>query len=302
MVDQAQRQHFARALWTLFEPLHAVTYFSTEARNAFAAIGLPRYWDGYFAGRAAPLGAVVAAPVSAIFSGFSPALVNRALPSVWSVAPVEAVLEARLAGAASTLRALYSDGVAVAAAADALMAVALRVNTIGRPLAAANLAQNVGGDPFRRLWQAATILREHRGEGHVMALVSGDIAGISTLVLRSAVDLEGPRMQSSRGWTDEEWAASHASLISRGLLAVDGSITALGTEALTTAEHLTNRLAVLGIDEGEIGNLAALLTPITAAVVTLFPYPNPIGMPRPWQPAGDPAAAAVPTAPGVLVP
>jgi hypothetical protein len=79
------REHAVRALWTLFEPIHAVSYFAQEARDEFAAIGLTRYWDGYFAGRAAPLGTVPAAPVVAIFNGFSPSLVGRALPAVWSV-------------------------------------------------------------------------------------------------------------------------------------------------------------------------------------------------------------------------
>ena len=46
----------ARQLWTLFEPVHAVTYFSAEARSAFEGAGLRGFWRGYFAGRAAPLG------------------------------------------------------------------------------------------------------------------------------------------------------------------------------------------------------------------------------------------------------
>src|SRR5476649_458347 len=111
----ATREHLARALWTLFEPIHAVTYFSAEARDAFAAIGLPRYWDGYFAGRAAPLGAVSGAPVVAMFSGFAPMLVDRALPAAWSVASPDQLIEARYAGAVATLRKLVPDETVVAA-------------------------------------------------------------------------------------------------------------------------------------------------------------------------------------------
>jgi len=46
----------ARSIWTLFEPVHAVTYFAPEARSAFEDAGLRGFWRGYFAGRAAPLG------------------------------------------------------------------------------------------------------------------------------------------------------------------------------------------------------------------------------------------------------
>ena len=102
----ATREHLARALWTLFEPIHAVTYFSEQSREALAAIGLQRYWDGYFAGRSAPVGALAGPPVIAMFSGFAPFLVNRALPAAWSVVTPAQVIEARYVGAAATLRAL----------------------------------------------------------------------------------------------------------------------------------------------------------------------------------------------------
>ena len=46
----------ARSMWTLFEPIHAVTYFTAEARSAYEKAGLRGFWRGYFAGRAAPLG------------------------------------------------------------------------------------------------------------------------------------------------------------------------------------------------------------------------------------------------------
>ncbi len=75
-------------MWTLFEPIHAVTYFTPEARSAYEQAGLRGFWRGYFAGRAAPLGAGRAAPlgaasaavVTASFFNFAPAFVARAIP------------------------------------------------------------------------------------------------------------------------------------------------------------------------------------------------------------------------------
>jgi hypothetical protein len=80
VADAAQT---ARAMWTLFEPIHAVTYFAPEARSAFEQAGLRGFWRGYFAGRAAPLGPVGAAVVSAEFFNFAPAFVGRVIPGVW---------------------------------------------------------------------------------------------------------------------------------------------------------------------------------------------------------------------------
>jgi hypothetical protein len=46
----------ARRLHRLVEPIHLVTYFADEPTDAFMALGHRNVWDGYFAGRAAPLG------------------------------------------------------------------------------------------------------------------------------------------------------------------------------------------------------------------------------------------------------
>jgi hypothetical protein len=296
----SELEHQVRALWTLFEPIHAVTYFSPESRAWFADIGLTRYWDGYFAGRAAPLGAVTSAPVVAIFSGFAPFLVERVLPAVWSTVTVDRVLDARSRGAAATLRDLVPDERSVSEAADVLAQVAERVDTIGRPLAAANSALAVEADPYRRLWQAAATLREHRGEGHVMALVEGRITGISTLVLRSAVDLDAMSVRNSRGWTEEQWAVGVEELIARGLLTGQGEISGKGRAAVDRAEDMTNQLAVgpwRGLNDDEIAGIARALAPIARACQGVFPFPNPIGMPPPWDPDLDPRAFFVPTSP-----
>ena len=297
----ATREHLARALWTLFEPIHAVAYFSGQSRDALAAIGLRRYWDGYFAGRSAPVGALSAAPVIAMFSGFAPFLVNRALPAVWSVVTPAQVIEARYVGAAETLRGLVPDAAAVEEAADALAPLVANLDTIGRPLAAGFAALPPEADPYRRLWQVAGTLREHRGDGHVIALVSLGIAGLTTLVLRAGLDLDAASMKKARGWTDEEWDAEAARLVARELLDRDHRITPAGKELLARAEELTNRLAsgpIADLDDTAILRVARRLSPVTKAVMSLLPHPNPIGMPVSWDPDADPDAEQIPSLPG----
>ncbi|TQL54433.1 SCO6745 family protein [Subtercola boreus] len=294
------RDTLVRGLWTLFEPLHAVTYFSAESRAAFASVGLTRYWDGYFAGRSAPLGAVTAAPVTALFSGFAPALVERALPAAWSVASPAAVLDARSEGAASTLRTLVPDPDVAARALAALAPIAAGADTVGRPLAAANRALPPTGDPYRDLWQATATLREHRGDGHVIALVTEDIAGLTTIVLRSGLDLDTSSMKRSRGWSDEVWDDEQSSLVDRGLLDSDGRITPAGAEAIDRAERLTNRLAAApwaGLSDTRLIAIAEALAPLANACAPLYPQPNPIGMPSPWDAAADPAGATIAAGP-----
>ena len=293
----ATREHLARALWTLFEPIHAVTYFSQQARDALGEIGLQRYWDGYFAGRSAPVGALAGPPVAAMFSGFAPLFVDRALPAVWSVVTPAQVIEARFVGAVATLRELVPDEQVIAVAASALTPLVDHLDFVGRPLAAGFAALPLEDDPYRRVWQLAGTLREHRGDGHVIAIVGLEIAGITTLVLRSGVDLDATSMQKARGWTYEEWSAETERLIGRGLLSADRRTTLAGIALLNCAEELTNRLALSaldGLDDDAVREVAAALSPVARAVTSLFPYPNLIGMPNSWDPVADPEALSIP--------
>ena len=131
----------ARSMWTLFEPIHAVTYFAAEARSAYEQAGLRGFWRGYFAGRAAPLGAAGPAVVAASFFNFAPAFVARAIPGVWELITPEEALRVRLAGAAEGLgRLLAGQEAKAAAAADLLWRAIGELDFSGRVLAAANAA------------------------------------------------------------------------------------------------------------------------------------------------------------------
>jgi hypothetical protein len=275
----------ARRMWVLFESVHAVTYFHADARAAFEAAGLRGFWRGYFAGRAAPLGTVNAAPVIALFNSFAPPMVERAIPDVWTRATPETALAARAEGAASALRALIgSDHTAIDEAADLAARAAALAPTSGRALGAANAALPMPADQFARLWQATTTLREHRGDGHVAALVTAGLGGCVALVLKAALDGHPAIYGPARGWPAEDWDAARDDLVGRGYLAGDGTPTAAGRAANQAVEDVTDQLAgqvwdALGAVETE--RLAEVLAPMARAASATMPFPNPIGLPRP---------------------
>jgi hypothetical protein len=275
----------ARDLWQLYEPVHAVTYFAPEARAAFEGAGLRGFWRGYFAGRAAPLGAVPAAPVTALFFSFAPAMVARALPDVWQRASPEQALTARLDGAVAALRAvLPSEPERWAAAADLLEVAAQAAVTAGRALGAANAALPRPAEPLARLWHAATVLREHRGDGHIAALVHVEVNGRQALVLRDALYGGREQLQPSRGWTDAEWDAAARELAERGWLDDDGRATAEAAAVHRAVEDHTDRLAAQpwsALRPNDLTRLADLLLPLAAAAAVVVPYPNPMGLPAP---------------------
>jgi len=293
----------AKRMWTLIEPVHSLTYFTDAARAAFEQAGLRGFWRGYFAGRAAPLGPAQAAPVIAAFCSFAPAMVTRALPAVWQLATPEQALDARQTGAVTALRVQLGLGQAaagpgeVAAAADQLALAIEDLDCTGRVLAAANAALPVPDEPLARLWHGATVLREHRGDGHVAALTAAGLDGCEAIALRAGVDRAAggarsavsvgwtrEQMQPIRGWTDADWESADARLAARGLLTSDGQATAAGQALHQQVEHTTDQAAArpwARLGAARTAELAGLLAPVTRACATALPYPNPIGVPAP---------------------
>ena len=273
-----------RQMWTLFEPIHAITYFTPEAREKFEAVGLRGFWRGYFGGRAAPLGAVGAAPVTASFFSFAPSMADRAVPDVWSRAEPGVVLAAREVGAVAALGRLLADhpAEAVAEAADLLAEAAAHVDTAGRVLAAANAALDVPVNPMARLWHATTVLREHRGDGHVAALVAAGLDGCETLVWRAGMDLPRELLHPARGWTDEEWQQAADRLQGRGWIDADGRATQIAIDAHQRIEEATDdaaRRPWAALGDSAADRLVEVLTPLSKSVRPELPDVNPIGLP-----------------------
>jgi hypothetical protein len=279
----------ARRLWALGEPFHALTYFADEARTAYGAAGLTGFWAGYFAGRAAPLGAAGPELVTATFASFAPDFVARRVPGVWTTTSPAEALAARLAGVdAAVQRALpgWADSADAREAADLARRAAGAVDLPGRPLAAANSALPEPRQPHLALWQALTTLREHRGDGHLAALLLRDLLGLPALVLTAAAGTTAAEwLQKARGWSPEDWAEATDALSARGWLA-HGELTAEGRAVRAGVEADTDRLATgpwAALGDDGCDRLAELLVPVRKAVVAAGDWPvrNPIGVPEP---------------------
>jgi hypothetical protein len=278
----------SRRMWTLFEPIHALTYFTPESRAAYEAVGLRGYWRGYFAGRAAPLGLVDSGPVVATFYNFQPDMVRRAIPSVWSLATPAETIAARAAGVDAAMNRLLTDvpADAVAEATGIAERAVELLEPAGRTLGAANagLGIDAAASMLTRLWQTTATLREHRGDGHVAALLAYGFGGLDAAIWRTDAG-EDAVMQAARGWTPEQWDAGVARLTERGWLGgAAGARTDAGDAAYAAVEAATDRAAdevwtALGTDATE--RLEKLLTPIAIACYAALPADNPIHLPNP---------------------
>ncbi|MFC6881025.1 SCO6745 family protein [Actinomadura yumaensis] len=273
---------FAREIWKVVEPVHAVTYFAPECIEAHKAAGLRGFWMGYFGSRGAPLGPVGPGVIEATFYGFHPARVRRAVPDAWSFAEPQAILRARTEGAARALRRLVPgvDGIAESVV-PLLETVVTVADGAGRALFSANRDLPAVDDPVGRLWQATTALREHRGDGHVALLAGEGLDGLQANVLASeTAGVPAERLRESRGWSEDEWAAAVEAMTASGLMAADG-VTALGREVKARIEARTDELAARpyrALDDPQA--LVEALSPAARGASEVIRFPNPIGLPR----------------------
>src|SRR5919106_1846968 len=260
---------YARRMWPAFETYHAHISFVPEAAEAYRRLGLKGGWMGYFASRSAALGAASPELVSAVFFNFHPAMVARALPDAWGLASPEDVIAARQQTADVALRRLIPDHVgspteaeAAALAREAVEAPAL----YGRPLFAALRSLPWPDQPHLVLWHACTLLREHRGDGHVASLTAAGLDGCEAHVTLTATgSVPRDTLQANRKWSDEEWAAAEERLRERVWLDAAGNLTDAGRAGRAEVEARTDELAeepwrALGAERTE--RLLELLTPM----------------------------------------
>lgn len=265
----------ARKMWRTLEPYHGMIYFAAEADEAYASVGLASDRMGYFASRAAPMGAVTAEVVVATFFNFNPDLVARAIPAAWERASPGQILGARLDAADRALRRMLGDDVVagpeVAEAAELARTAALACRPEGRPLFAGHSSLPWPSPPHLVLWHAASLLREFRGDGHVAAMTAEGVGGCEALVIHGASgDVPAAVLQASRAWSDDDWHVATGRLTARGWLDAGGALTEAGLAHRQWVEDRTDALAMapwdaLGSDA--CGQLRTLVRPWSKTIV-----------------------------------
>jgi hypothetical protein len=225
-------------------------------------------------------------------------MVAKAVPSCWDVVAPDTLCRVRAIAAADALSEVCSTDArsALVAALPLLRRAAAAAEGAGRMLAGANrtlwprIAPALGTGGVGEAWQAATTLREHRGDGHVAALVSRGLRGVEAhLLAASTKGIPAEVLRENRGFSVEDWEVAAAGLRRRGLLRNDGRATDAGRTLHAEVEALTDRLAepaYADLSDAALADLHAALLECAAEVAAsgMVPYPNPMGLP-PARPA-----------------
>ena len=278
----------SRRTWAALETLHVVGYFAEELPEEYVALGLhPRL--SYFAARGAALGPVGPRVTEATFYVFAPWLHDAALPAAWDHTTPARLVEARRRGMARALDRTVGDldvteALGLARRLTDGLAASLG-SAAGRPLYAAHLQLVWPEEPLLALWHAATLVREHRGDGHVALLATRGIDPVEATVLDGAWAGKQRFLRSTRGWSDAEFAAAEARLRERGWLveedeAGEAGLTDLGRSEREDLEAATDLASTagwdaLGLDDTQ--RLGELLQPVRRAVLASGVLPGRLG-------------------------
>ncbi len=258
-------------MFELIEPIATVS-FSKVVTEAFLALGMRNYWDGYFAGRAAPLGLAPAEVVHAVFYNFADGEVARHVPWVWGKTTPEEAIAVRERSSATVLRrgiGVLAEAPGLVRVADLAARAAVSAPTEGRALYAALRTLDVPAEPVARLWHAATLLREHRGDGHNAALLAHGIGGTEAHVLMAlTLGMRAEKFDRLHHLPTARLAAVVDGLRDRGFVDAVGGFTDAGRQTRERIDALTDELAAPAYDElsaDELDELIAGLELIAAA-------------------------------------
>ncbi|GGY12676.1 SCO6745 family protein [Streptomyces minutiscleroticus] len=248
MTTTALPERAGRRCHNVLNPLHSAHYFSPDLGRELAAVGIADPRGAYFAVRSAAMGPVGAGTVTATFYNFRHGLVAEHVPAVWEAASPRTVLEARGRAVDATLRRLLGEelirSAETAEAAELALRAAEACSRTARPLYAAHADLPVPEEPHLALWHAATLLREHRGDGHLAVLLDAELDPVEALVSHSATGkgMSPKWALATRGWDRADWEAAAGRLRERGLLDADGELTEAGVALRRGIEAETDRL------------------------------------------------------------
>ncbi|MDJ0382650.1 hypothetical protein [Streptomyces sp. G-G2] len=238
----------ARRCWhAAINPMHSTIYFSPDLRTELGLLGIEGP-AAALSSRSAAMGAVGPGTVVAAFYSYSHAHLARFFPAVWQKAAPEQVLDARLRAVDATLtRLLGAEALAspeLAEAADLAMRATEACARPGRTLYSAHADLPVPEAPHLRLWHATTLLREHRGDGHLTALLIAGLDPVEALVSHNATGrgMTSKWLLATRGWSQDDLTAAADRLRERGLLDAGAELTEAGTALRARLEADTDRL------------------------------------------------------------
>jgi hypothetical protein len=263
----------ARRLRDALEPIATQGWWSRPAGEGLTALGVD-FFPGYVWGRAAALGTPTASVVAATFGVFEPGMIGAAYEAGVAAASRDDVLAARAAGGAASVDSIATPD-ECAAIADPLLRAVGSLDGLGRPLFSALRALPVPSSPGGRLWRAAELVREHRGDGHLAALVGAGLDAVESNVLTERwLGFGLGEYSATRGFGPVAVADAAARLQARGWMDGD-DLTVAGRVAREAIEAATDAGQQTLVDAcgADLDRIIALASDISTRLIEARAFP-----------------------------
>ncbi len=193
----------------------------------------------------------------------------RHIPKVWSTTTPAAAIAARQEGCVKALRRILGDLVDTPdflRTVDLLTKAATSAPLEGRPMYAALRTLPLPEEPAARLFHAASLLREHRGDGHIAALMAEGIGGLEAHVLLALdIGIPAPTFGRIHHLPNAQLIDLIDGMKDRGLVKDEATFTPAGRQAKDRVEAITDDLALVPyevLEPGELDELIAALEPL----------------------------------------
>jgi hypothetical protein len=279
----------ARRLRNAVEPVAAGVYFAPEAHRRYVALGFegsPVAADGvarpelrsYFTSRGACMGQVPGEVVAAAFGCFNPKVVVMAVAAGWQVATRDTILAARQDGATAMLkRVLGEQPDGLNRVTDLLRRAADAAPWPGRAVYSGLRSLGFPADPMGDMWRAADLVREHRGDSHVISWAVGGADAVEVLLLTEQWwGLPARSYTPSRGWSKVDMDAGMHRLQARALMTADEELTDTGRAFREEIEVRTDELERPLLDAlgDDLDELLEHLDAWSQAIIDAGSYPQ----------------------------
>ena len=280
-------------MFQVYEPIVLAAGGSNTPENQTICkqLGLGDHRMSYYATRSAPLGRVGPEIVSATFYHHTVRMVSPAIPLAWSIASPERIVAARFEAVDQALQRLLPQQIESAEIVEAVALVReamVGCSIAGRPLFAAHAALQWPSEPHVALWHGLNLFREHRGGGHIIAVMAARLTPNQAAPILSAATGEARNSRSAR-WPDDIWDQTVTDLQERGWLDDAGLLTDEGLAARTRIEDETDDLSLepwLRLGKERTHRLWAILNDLLQAILDQNGLPGlrtPFGLSWPAQ-------------------
>jgi hypothetical protein len=258
-IDASRTRAALRSLEPAFGPAALVP----EVVAAFDALGLglDHMSKRNLVQRTAPIGPVSVEVAVSVVYNFNPDFIASVIPGVWKIAAPDVILDCQARAYSPVLEAalapLGTAHVSELASLARIAAEAASERCEGRSLFAGMASQPWPDEDHLVIWNAAKLLREHRGDGHIAGLVIEGLSGIDALVVHAAYEgFPASMIRESRRWSESDWDDAAADLRQRGWLTDDAELvlTEDGRRRRAWIEARTDELAAAAYEPlGETG-------------------------------------------------